>query len=167
MLGLASWSFTTKPPLQVVKVLGGCLVVALAEEALFRGILLNHLVGVLGKAKGFALCSLVFAAVHLFRPGTWSFKLCYGLGLVLLAYLLAAIFDCHCSILASAGFHAGVILPNFFLQKQSFQESFWAGWNGEVVSGAVCWLALGIWGSLWMVWFNRRRRDKSKRVSLS
>ena len=150
LLDMVVWELVIPSPFLTAKLLISCLLVALTEEALFRGILLGHLSGVLGETKAAVLGSLIFAWLHLFRPGTWSFKCGYGFGLFLLAYFLSMIFYHHRSILASAGFHAGVIVLNFFLEKREFQESFWAGWSGEPLSGAVCWGLVLAWGALWL-----------------
>ncbi|HIB66845.1 MAG TPA: CPBP family intramembrane metalloprotease [Phycisphaerales bacterium] len=136
-LELVSWSVPDPSLFRVVEVVGGCLAVALVEEALFRGFLLGTLAQKLGFQKGLILSSALFALVHLFRPGDVVFKLAYGLGLFLLGYLLGSIAWHHNAIFASAGFHGGIILLNIGTQVVTFQPSLWSGAESEPVSGAV------------------------------
>ena len=151
-LGFASWQLAGHSALFWLQVAGGCLAVALVEEALFRGFLLGHLVERFGWTKGVWITSLVFALVHLFRPGTLEFKAAYGLGLLLLGFLLACLAWYHNAVAASAGFHAGIILFNIATQLTQFQANALVGWNSEPVSGVVSWLFtlgfLGIWWRL-------------------
>lgn len=129
--------------------------VALVEEAVFRGFLLGSLAQRHGFARAAVASSLIFAAVHLFRPGPPAFKLGYGLGLALLALFLARI-AWRRSIAAAAGFHAGVIFWNFIDPAVRLTPSWWAGWNDEATSGALAWLFTAL---LWLQWelYLRRR----------
>lgn len=128
-----SWWFWTQ-------IAVGCLVVGLVEEAIFRGFLLPHLVERFGWFRGLLICSLVFAAVHLFRPGPLEFRFAYGFGLFLLGCLLAQIAWRQNSLWASAGFHSGLIGLNLCTHLDSFRPSFWSGLEAEPVSGLVSWL---------------------------
>lgn len=131
--------------------------VALVEEALFRGFLLGHLAQAMGPPKAVATTSLLFAAVHLFRPGDATFRVSYGLGLFLLAVLLARIAWTRQSIGAAVGMHAGIILPNLLDPWQDLRNSWWSGWQSEPASGALSWvLTLALWGQ-WEWWQSRRR----------
>lgn len=141
--------------------LGVCLLCALAvgvvEEAVFRGFLLGRLTEAVSPAPAILVSSLLFAAVHLFRPGPFAFKAGYGLGLLLLAVLLARIAWVRQSILAAAGFHSGVIFPNLLDPWPDLAASWWSGWQGEPASGALSWvLTLLLWGQ-WE-WWQRRTR---------
>lgn len=118
----------------------GCLIVGVAEEAVFRGFLLGHLVQRLGWLPGAWLASLLFAVVHLFRPGEVMFKTSYGVGLTLLGFLLANIAWQNRSILASAGFHCGLIWFNLSTKTVTYQESLLSGFQQEPVSGLVGWI---------------------------
>lgn len=133
-----------------------CLAVAVAEEAVFRGFLLSQLVGKYGWRRGAVLTSVVFASVHLFRPGPWTFRLGYGVGLFILAMLLAHLAWSYNSILASAGFHCGLILLNLVDPWPGLSESWWSGWLQEPLSGVLSWvLTLGLWHS----WSGRLPKD--------
>lgn len=121
--------------------------VALVEEAVFRGFLLGGLAQRWGASSAVVASSVIFASVHLFRPGSVGFKLGYGLGLILLAAFLARI-AWKRSIAASAGFHAGVIFWNF-IDSVPIVPSWWAGWQNEASSGALAWLFTTL---LWVQW---------------
>lgn len=162
-LGAASWTLSNASGFFLLQALLSCFVVALVEESLFRGFLLGHLVAKLGWRRGVLLTSLLFAAVHLFRPGGWEFKLSYGLGLFLLAYLLACIAWRHDSILASAGFHGGVILLNLTLTLSKFEPSLLAGSQSEPVSGAVSIGLTAAYLSTWL-WVTRRRERSGREL---
>jgi membrane protease YdiL (CAAX protease family) len=150
--GLVEWNVPDWSLWRLLEVILSCLAVALIEEAIFRGFLLGTLVQRFGWAKGVVLTSFLFAVVHLFRPGTLAFKLSYGVGLLVLAYLLASIAWKHDSILASAGFHAGMIFLNLWTQVSEFKSSMWSGENSEPVSGllslVLTLLFLGVWKRL-------------------
>lgn len=154
------WELVSLDPLRVLQILAGCLAVALVEEALFRGLILGSLVQKIGLRKGLVLSSALFALVHLFRPGDWLFKLSYFVGLFLLGLLLGSIAWRHNSILASAGFHGGLILLNISTEIVSFRESFWSGYNSDTVSGAasivLTLLFFGIWTRLPDKWLPMR-----------
>ena len=137
--GAHDLSFSGISGVQVTVALVSCLAVALVEEAVFRGFLLGRLVMSVGHRSGLLLTSVLFASVHLFRPGSLEFRLAYGLGLFLLGVLLAQIAWRFDSVLASAGFHAGIIFFNILLPYGDFQPSWWAGWNAEPVAGALSW----------------------------
>lgn len=154
-LGLAGWVFPSLGAFQIVSILLSCLAVAMVEEAVFRGFLLGTLVKKLGWPAGVTITSLIFALVHLFRPGSLGFKALYGLGLFLLGYLLARIAYHHDSILASAGFHGGVILLNLTLVLESFEPSYLAGWSREPVSGMM---SIGLTAMFLLAWHALRHR---------
>jgi membrane protease YdiL (CAAX protease family) len=152
-LGYATWQLSGQTFLFWLQVVVSCLAVALVEEAVFRGFLLGHLVKLLGWSKGVWLTSLIFALVHLFRPGSLKFKICYGLGLVILGYLLACLAWYHNAVAASAGFHGGIILFNISTGLTEFQANPLAGWNSEPVSGVIGWVfTLGFLGIWWVAW---------------
>ncbi len=129
--------------------------VALVEEAVFRGFLLGGLAQRWRAPHAVVVSSVIFASVHLFRPGSAEFKLGYGLGLFLLAVFLARI-AWKRSIAASAGFHAGVIFWNF-IDGVHIEPSWWAGWQNETSSGALAWLFTTL---LWLQWEVFTRRSK-------
>lgn len=126
--------------LDILSAVVSCVAVALVEEAVFRGFLLGRLVMKFGQSKGLLGASALFAVVHLFRPGSLAFKLGYGLGLFLLGVLLAQIAWRFDSVLASAGFHAGIIFLNILLPYGDLIPSWWAGWNSEPVAGVLSWI---------------------------
>lgn len=138
-----------------------CLVVGVAEEAIFRGFLLSQLVGWLGWSRGAVLTSLLFASVHLFRPGPATFKLGYGIGLFILGMLLARLAWSYNSILASAGFHSGVILLNLVDPWNGLQESWWTGVLQEPLSGVLSWaLTLALWHS-WEPYMRKQSQEEN------
>jgi membrane protease YdiL (CAAX protease family) len=146
-----SWTFE---PMGLVVALGSALVVALAEEAVFRGFLLGSLAQIVGTVRAMVISSVLFALVHLFRPGAFGFKAAYGLGLFLLAVLLARL-AWQRGIAASAGLHAGIILPNLLDPWQGLHPSWWSGWQQEPASGALSWLlTLALWAQ-WEWWCRR------------
>lgn len=136
--------------------LASALVVAVAEEAVFRGFLLGSLAQIMAPRQAILVSSALFALVHLFRPGPASFIAAYAAGLFLLAVLLARLAWLR-SIAASAGFHAGIILPNLLDPAPGLARSWWAGWPQEPVSGALSWLLTLILIGQWEWW--RRRTD--------
>lgn len=142
LLGLneVSYEFFLRGPISVW--LLSSFTVALVEEALFRGFLLGRLAMVTSVQAAVFWSSLLFALVHLFRPGDFYFKLSYGLGLFLLGVFLARLAWTTGGLWASVGFHAGLILPNMAQPWSQLQESWWTGWNSEPLSGALSWLFL-------------------------
>lgn len=158
MVGLGARDWPAVPPLSTLLLaLGSALVVGVVEEAVFRGFLLGRFAESLPLSRAVLCSSVLFAAVHLFRPGTLEFKMGYGLGLLLLAILLARIAWVRQSVAAAAGFHSGVILPNLVDPWPDLASSWWAGWQGEPASGALGWLlTLALWGQ-WE-WWQRRQR---------
>ncbi|MFA7483498.1 MAG: type II CAAX endopeptidase family protein [Vulcanimicrobiota bacterium] len=155
-LGYAQWQLSEQTLLFWAQVLLSCLVVGLVEEAVFRGFLLGHLVAGLGWRRGVWLTSLIFALVHLFRPGPLQFKVCYGVGLLLLGYLLARLAWHHNAVGASAGFHAGIILFNIATTLTAFEANVLAGWNHEPVSGLLSWLLTLGFLVLWQQTMSRK-----------
>jgi len=147
--GLASWAVADLTWWRALEIAISCLAVALVEEAIFRGFLLGTIVERLGWSKGVVLTSLLFAIVHLFRPGGLTFKLCYGLGLFGVGFLLSCIAWRHNSILASAGFHGGLIVLNLSTQAVFFRPSLWSGYQLEPVSGLLSLLLTMAFYGLW------------------
>lgn len=133
----------------IIVAVGTTLAVALIEEALFRGWLLGQLLRRMDCLRAMTVSSALFALVHVFRPGGWGFKLGLGLGLFLLGMLLAWVAEKKDAILASSGLHAGIIFPNLLAPPPHLQQSWWAGWQQEPVSGALSWvMILFLWLSL-------------------
>lgn len=147
--GYATWSPFPGSAGVCLEVLASSLAVALVEEAVFRGFLLPRLVERWGWNWGVWLSSLIFAAVHLFRPGSTTFKVTYGIGLLLLGYLLASLAWRHNALFASVGFHSGVIFLNIGTSLDNFTPSVWSGWEGEPVSGVLSWILTMLF---WLVW---------------
>lgn len=147
--GLGARDIPGPPDLSVQAVLlalASAVVVAVAEEAVFRGFLLGRLAEKWGPTAGLWLSSGLFATVHLFRPGSLPFKAAYAVGLLLLAGLLGRI-AWRRNIAASAGFHGGVIWPNLLDPTVDLSQSWWAGWQGEPASGLLAWaLTAALWG---------------------
>lgn len=163
-LGLVSWSVASINLVRALEIVGGCLAVAIIEEALFRGFLLGALAQKLGFQKGLVVSSVLFALVHLFRPGDVTFKLAYGLGLFLLGYLLGSIAWQHNAILASAGFHGGIILLNIGTEIVRFQPSIWSGAEREPVSGAVSLILTVLFLGGWKT-FMERSTSREENIS--
>lgn len=132
--------------------LASAIAVAVVEEAVFRGFLLGRLAAVMPFERAAVMCSALFAAVHLFRPGPLAFRAGYGLGLFLLAMLLARIAWVRQSLSACAGFHAGLIWPNLLDPWPELKASWWSGWQGEPASGALAWLLTGLLWAQWEWW---------------
>jgi membrane protease YdiL (CAAX protease family) len=158
-LGYATWHLSGQSFLFWMQVVISSLAVGLVEEAVFRGFLLGHLVQRIGWQKGVWLTSLTFAVVHLFRPGSLKFKVCYGLGLFILGYLLAYLAWYHDAVAASAGFHGGIILFNIATTPTEFQANALSGWDLEPMAGVISWVFtlgfLGIW------WFTMKPPQRS------
>lgn len=138
------------------------LAVAIVEEAVFRGFVLGGMAQKWGAARAVVVSSLLFASVHLFRPGTVAFKLGYGIGLFLLAVMLGRL-AWRRSIAASAGFHAGVIFWNFVDQGAPISASWWAGWQNEASSGALAWLFTLLLWLQWEAWTTRPTTSRDAR----
>ena len=160
--GYATWSTVPWKAGFLFEVALSSLAVGLVEEAVFRGFLLPKLVERWGWSKGVWLSSLLFASVHLFRPGSITLKITYGIGLLLLGYLLANLAWRHNSLFASAGFHSGVIFLNIGTSLESFTPSVWSGWEREPVSGVLSWVMTLLF---WMAWMKvafggKHRSDK-------
>lgn len=116
---------------------------ACAEEAVFRGYLFGVLCETEGRARAYLWGNLVFASLHLFRPGGLYFKLCYGLGLFVAGCLLCALVERTGQLWAGAGLHSVWI---FFLvldpPGQSRSSWFW-GLDGDFSTGVFSWVVLG------------------------
>jgi membrane protease YdiL (CAAX protease family) len=147
----------------VLIALVSALTVAVVEEAVFRGFLLGCLAQSMKPASAIVISSVLFATVHLFRPGPISFKAGYALGLFLLAVLLARVAWAKGSVAAAAGLHAGVIFPNLLDPWVGLAPYWWSGWQQEPASGALGWLlTLGLWAQ-WEWWQARRPPSGTER----
>lgn len=155
LLGARDWPGLAWSPSQLLLAALSALAVGLIEEAVFRGFLMGRLAQLISPTRALLISGGLFALVHLFRPGSLLFKAAYGLGLFLLALLLGRIAWSKSSVAASAGFHAGVIWPNLLDPWSGLQQSWWSGWQGEPVSGALSWLLTGM---LWLSWEGWRKR---------
>lgn len=156
-LGARVWPDLVLTPQVFVVALLYALAVAVVEEAVFRGFLLGSLASKIGISRALVCVSLVFSGVHLFRPGPPSFKLAYGVGLFLLALFLGRVAWAKNSIAASAGLHAGIILPNLLDPWSGLESGWWWGWRSEPSSGVLSWLLLLL---LWGQWEWWRRRSQ-------
>jgi tetratricopeptide (TPR) repeat protein len=61
---------------------------ALVEELLFRGFVMRALLGEFPPARAFVLCSIIFALLHIFRPGDLLFKAVYFAGIFSIGMVL-------------------------------------------------------------------------------
>lgn len=147
-LGASNWPQFSLEPIRVAQALGLTLVVALIEEAIFRGWLLGQLLERYSEKSAIVASAAAFASVHLFRPGSLLFKLALFIGLFLLGLVLARVALSNNALTASAGVHGGLILPNLWTPPLELANNWWAGWNSEPASGALGWLfLLSLWGS--------------------
>ena len=114
---------------------------ALVEEAVFRGYLYGVLRRHHGRPRAALGVSLFFALVHLFRPGSWLFKLAYGLGLVLASLVLVVVVE-RAGVLASAAMHGSWISANTLDPPGHVEAGWWSGLNGEPSAGLCSWILL-------------------------
>jgi membrane protease YdiL (CAAX protease family) len=122
--------------------------VALIEEAVFRGYLYGHLKARWGLPRAALGLSLFFALVHLFRPGDALFKLFYGLGLTLAALVLVLARE-RTGLLGATLLHSSWISAAILDPPGQVVPGWWSGLRGEPAAGMCSWLfLLGL--ALWL-----------------
>lgn len=130
------------------------LPLALVEEVVFRGYLYGSLRDDLGRCKAAAVTSLLFAAVHLFRPGLLEFKLAFGFGLFLFSMLLVLLTE-RGGLGAAVAMHGAIISANILDPPSHMRDSLWSGLRGEPAAGVCSWLLLWLLAGLCMRVFGR------------
>lgn len=130
-------------------------VVAMVEELVFRGYLYGVLRQSLGVHRAALMVSLLFALVHLFRPGDLAFKLALALGLVVASLVLITALEAH-GLAAAAAVHSAWITGNILDPPGHMLAGWWSGLHGEPAAGVSSWLLLGILGG-----FCWRMRDRN------
>ncbi|MBT9587892.1 CPBP family intramembrane metalloprotease [bacterium] len=118
---------------------------ALVEEAVFRGYLYGALRSELGGARAAWMVSVFFSLVHLFRPGALPFKLAYGFGLVLTSLVLTVVVE-KAGIWAAAAMHSSWISANILDPPGRVESGWWSGLAGEPSAGLCSWILLLLMG---------------------
>lgn len=118
---------------------------ALVEEAVFRGYLYGVLRSELGRVRAAFVVSVFFSLVHLFRPGALLFKLAYGFGLVLTSLVLTVVVE-KAGIWAAAAMHSSWISANVLDPPGRVDSGWWPGLAGEPSAGLCSWILLILMG---------------------
>jgi membrane protease YdiL (CAAX protease family) len=118
---------------------------AAVEEGVFRGYLYGALRAERGRAPAALGVSLFFALVHLFRPGTLTFKLAFGLGLVLCSLVLIVVVE-RAGLWAAAAMHSSWISANVLDPPGRVESGWWSGLTGEPSAGLCSWILLILLG---------------------
>ena len=172
-LGHAVWS--PDPPgymlEKTVEYLLLAVVVALAEETFFRGIVFRAMLTDWGPCRALVVSSTVYAVLHCISGSYWAtpgwqpgvgldllkayFTDAAGsllpdlrlvVGLFLLGALLAYLYLRTGSLWASIGFHSGLVLTSKLMKKMVNRAEGFPSWLlGDyqfLVSGAACWAIL-------------------------
>jgi membrane protease YdiL (CAAX protease family) len=172
-LGQAVWS--PDPPgymlEKTVEYLLLAVMVALAEETFFRGVVFRAMLTDWGPCRALVVSSTVYAVLHCISGSYWAtpgLQLGVGLdllkayftdgagsllpdlrlvvGLFLLGVLLAYLYLRTGSLWASIGFHSGLVLTSKLMKKMVNRAEGFPSWLlGDyqfLVSGAACWAIL-------------------------
>lgn len=116
---------------------------ALVEEAVFRGYLYGVLRLERGRFTSALLVSGIFALVHLFRPGGLIFKLAYASGLFLTGLVLVVVVE-RSGLAASVAMHSSWISANILDPPGRVESGWWSGLGGEPTAGVCAWLLLAL-----------------------
>ena len=166
--GLQRWDFSLAA--RTLLALGVVILIATAEECIFRGFAFNYLrssgarsatVGaVFGSALLFAL------AHHLFYDPKLMFTRSEGLlltGVFFLGVLLAVVYLASGSLACAVGVHAGLLLVEIFARNKRTrlvlvsQPAWWMGVNGDLRTAPAAWLQI-IALTLIVLWVERWAR---------
>ena len=136
--------------MRTVAALATLVVVAVVEEAMFRGFAFGYLrAGPRSSAAGAALGSaVIFALAHrLDDPSEWLGPNGPALfvGLVLLGVLLAVTYDVTGSLACATGLHAGLLLVEVFARNRGTRiilvsPSAWMGAEGDLRTAPLAWI---------------------------
>jgi membrane protease YdiL (CAAX protease family) len=132
----------------LVEALAVALLLAFAEEVLFRGYLFGVLREELGRPRAYLLGNALFALVHLLRPGALVFKLAYGLGLFLVGAVLCQLAEARGTLWPGIGLHAGWIVMVVLDPPGRVAPGWLAGLGGDPAAGFLGWLLLLVLGVL-------------------
>ena len=145
---LARWGWMLTVP--TLAALGSLVVVAVVEEAMFRGVAFGYLrAGPRGSAGGAVLGSaVIFALAHrLDAPSDWLGPNGPALfvGLVLLGVLLAVTYEVTGSLACATGLHAGLLLVEVFARNRGTRvilvsPSAWMGAEGDLRTAPIAWI---------------------------
>jgi len=148
--------------------LATAILVATAEECLFRGFGFGYLRGDGAWAAGAVVgSSLIFAFAHrLDDPLAWLAPRALALfvGLVLVGVLLATVYWASGSLTAAVGVHTGLLLAEIFARNRGTRLVFlsnttwWMGTGNDLRTAPIVWLAL-LASAVGMWWARDRVRD--------
>lgn len=131
------------------------LFLAWSEEAVFRGLLLDHCMQYHRFFGSLIISSAVFSLAHDLQA-PWrlvSSQWQLGLGLFLLGMFLATLAHRHQTLAASAGFHAGIVFIKVMLRKVpavTLASSNHLFWPIDLRQSLV--VQLLFLGSCWLMW---------------
>jgi membrane protease YdiL (CAAX protease family) len=117
---------------------------ALVEEAVFRGYLFQVARESYGRLPAYLGVNAFFALLHLFRPGTLTYKLWLGLALTLAGILLCLVMEASGSLWLPVGVHTVWIFQQIVDPPGQGHPSWWWGMDGDPLGGALSVLLMGL-----------------------
>jgi len=151
------WTAMVPSPPAFLEALVIALLLAFGEEVLFRGYLFGVLREELGRPQAYLVANLLFALVHLLRPGSLLFKVACGLGLFLVGVVLCHLAEVAGTLWPGVGLHAGWIVMVVLDPPGRVVSGWLSGLGGDPAAGALGWLLLS--GLVALVgWWGRSRR---------
>ncbi len=151
--GLQRWDWQLAG--RTLLALGAVILIATAEECIFRGFAFNYL---RGSGTGSATVSAIFGSAllfalahHIFYDPKAMFTAPEGLlliGVFLLGVLLAVVYVASGSLACAAGVHAGLLLVEIFARNKATrlvlvsQPDWWMGVNGDLRTAPAAWVQL-------------------------
>ena len=88
--------------------------------------------------------NLLFALVHLFRPGEPTFKLALAWGLFLVGGVLTLALERRGRLFLPMGIHTAWVVAIIIDPPAQTVPGPWSGLHGESVTGIMSWLLLGV-----------------------
>lgn len=150
------WSPALPSPAAWHSALLFALPLAAVEEVVFRGYLYGVLREEKGRWRGAIAVSLLFAVVHLFRPGDMLFKLAYFTGLLIASLVLVLMVE-RGGLGAAIGLHTSWVSSAILDPPSRTVPGFWSGLNGEPAAGLSSWLMLLLLAGLSLRAFGKER----------
>ena len=114
------------------------------EEWVFRGYFYGVLREEWGRWPAGVGVNLLFALVHLFRPGELTFKLALAWGLFLVGGVLTLALERRGRLFLPMGIHTAWVVAIIIDPPAQTVPGPWSGLHGESVTGIVSWLLLGV-----------------------